>query len=76
MGAMEEGSEVEALQRAIHRRLGGAGRLRLALDMSVAARTMTLARLRLQHPQYSDFELRKALLRESFSHDRLPPPLR
>ena len=68
-------AKAEALQREIHRRLGGAARLELALEMSVAARTMTLARLRLRYPQYSELELKKALLRESFAPGSLPPPL-
>ena len=46
--------EADALQRQIWRRLGGPSRLRLALDMSVAARTLTLARLRRRHPDYSN----------------------
>ena len=68
--------EADALQREICRRLGGPSRLRLALDMSVAARAFTMARLRRQHPNYSDLDLKKALLRLSFPTDALPPPLR
>jgi len=76
MGMPEERTTPEVLQREIQRRIGGRGRLGLALDMSVAARTMTLARLRLRYPHYSDLELRKALLRQSFAPACLPPPLR
>ena len=66
----------DALQREIYRRLDGVSRLRLALDMSVAARALSLARLRRQHPDYSDLDLKKALLRLAFPTDTLPPPLR
>ena len=76
MRATDTTPDAEALQREIQRRLGGPARLRLALEMSVAARTMTLVRLRLRYPHYSEPELKKALLRESFPSDKLPPPLR
>ena len=69
-------ADVEELQREIHRRMGGPARLRLALEMSVAARTMGLERLRLQRPQYSEAGLKRAPLREAFPPDRIPPPLR
>ncbi len=75
MRVTDTSASAEAVQREIHRRLGGPARLRLALDMSVAARTMTLARLRLRYPQYSEPELKKALLRESFAPHSLPAPL-
>ena len=68
--------EADAVQREIRRRLDGVSRLRLALDMSVAARALSLARLRRQHPDYSDLDLKKALLRLAFPTDTLPPPLR
>jgi hypothetical protein len=66
----------DALQREICRRLDGVSRLRLALDMSVAARALSLARLRRQHPDYSDLDLKKALLRLAFPADAFPGPLR
>ncbi len=75
MRALDTSAEADALQRAIQRRLGGPSRLRLALDMSVAARALALARLRQRHPDYSELELKKALLRLMFAADNLPPPL-
>lgn len=76
MRPLDTTKEADALQREIYRRLGGPSRLRLALDMSVAARTLALARLRRQHPEYSDLELKKSLLRLAFPTDAIPPPLR
>ena len=76
MRALDTTREVDARQREIVRRLGGPSRLLLALDMSVAARAFTLARLRRRHPDYSERDLRKALLRLAFAADDLPPPLR
>jgi hypothetical protein len=76
MRARDTVANPDALQREIQRRLGGPARLQLALEMSVAARTMTLARLRLRYPHYSERELEKVLLRESLPPGNLPPPLR
>ena len=76
MRPLDTTSEADALQREIFRRLGGPSRLRLALDMSAAARALTLARLRRQYPDYSELDLKKALLRLAFAADSLPPPLR
>jgi hypothetical protein len=76
MRALDTSAEAEALQRKIWRRLGGPSRLLLALDMSLAARALALARLRRRHPDYSERDLKKALLRLAFTADNLPPPLR
>jgi hypothetical protein len=66
----------EALQTEIHRRLSGAERLRLAFEMSLVAREMSLARLRRQHPEWSDAELKRELLRYSFPPNLCPPVLK
>jgi hypothetical protein len=76
MRVLDTTAEAETSQREIHRRLGGPARLRLGLDMSLAARALTMARLRRRHPDYSELDLKKALLRQAFTTDNLPPPLR
>jgi len=76
MRAFDTTREADARQREVVRRLGGPSRLLLALDMSLAARAFTLARLRRRHPEYSERELNKALLRLAFAANDLPPPLR
>jgi hypothetical protein len=68
--------EADALQLEILRRLDGLSRLRSAVDMSLAARTLALARLRQRYPHDSDRELNRSLLRLAFPPDALPPPLR
>ncbi|MGH7570634.1 MAG: hypothetical protein ACREMK_02180 [Gemmatimonadota bacterium] len=68
--------EAEAVQTSIHRKLTGAERLRRALEMSLAARELSLTRLRNRHPDWSEFELKRELLRYSFPSGSLPPPLR
>jgi hypothetical protein len=74
--ALDTSAEAEALQLEILRRMDGASRLRLAMDMSLAARALALAGLRDRHPEYSESDLTKALLRMAFPADALPPPLR
>jgi hypothetical protein len=76
MRALDTTEEADARQREIVRRLGGPSRLLLALDMSVAARAFALARLRHRHPDFSERELNKLVLRMAFTNDTLPPPLR
>ena len=69
------------LQVSIHRGLTGAQRLQVALDMSEWARELCLTRLRRRHPEWSDRDLKRELLRYAFlSGDgpraELPLPLR
>jgi hypothetical protein len=59
-------------QVAALRRLGAAGRLRMALEMSVMVRKLAQARIRQRNPQYTDAEARSALLRELYPE--LAPP--
>lgn len=70
--------EAAEIQDGIHRRMTGAERFKLATEMSVAARelTLTLARLRAQHPEWPDRELQSELLRYAFGSDPLPEILR
>lgn len=68
--------EAAALQISIQRSLTGAARLRLALEMSYAARELALARLRREHPDWSDRELERELLRYAFGSAPLPAALR
>lgn len=68
--------EAAAIQTSIQRRLSGAERLRLAIEMSLMARELTLTRLRLQHPNWSESDLTRELLRYAFQSAPLPPPLR
>lgn len=67
---------IEALQARIHRSFTGCERLRIAIEMSLATREMSLARLRHQHPEWSDAELRRELVRYSFAPGTLPAVLR
>jgi hypothetical protein len=68
--------EALALQTDIHRKLGGAGRLLLAFEMSLLVRELAIARLRREHPTWSDPDFKRELLRYAFSPAPLPGPLR
>ena len=68
--------EAAALQISIQRKMTGAERLRLALEMSYAVRELALARLRREHPDWSDWELKRELLRYAFGSASLPALLR
>jgi hypothetical protein len=65
-----------AAQAQAQQQLGGPGRLRLAFEMSVLARELTLAGLRRSHPDWSPRELSRELLRLCFLPGNLPPLLR
>ena len=65
-----------AAQIRAQQRLGGAGRLQLAFEMSLLARELTLAGLRRSHPDWSSRQLRRELLRLCFLPGDLPPALR
>ncbi len=68
--------EAAAIQASIHRRMTGEQRLELAYEMSVFARELAMARLRAEHPDWSDREIKRELLRYAFGSAPLPPPLR
>lgn len=75
--AMTDPSPTAAeIQVKIHGRLTGSQRLKIALEISLAARQMALTRLRQRHPEWSGPELRREPLRYSFAPGTLPPVLR
>ena len=51
-------------------------RLELALEMSDRAHELAAARLRKEHPDWTEEEVRLEQLREAFGSEPLPPPLR
>jgi len=69
-------SEAAARQTNVYCRLTGAERLSLAFDMSLLARELSRTRLRLQHPEWTDDEVKREILRYAFAATPLPPPLR
>lgn len=67
---------VQAIQDEIHRRMSGEERFRLAIEMSEMARAFAEARLRNEHPEWTDWEIKRELLRYAFGSEPWPPPLR
>jgi hypothetical protein len=55
--------EAHAVQTGIYRRMGGARRLSVAMQLSDAVRRVTVAGIRSRHPQYSEAQVRLAWCR-------------
>ena len=58
--------DARRVQVGVHRRMSGAERLRLALEMSEFARPLAMARLRREHPEWADAAIAKEVLRHAF----------
>jgi len=69
-------AEAAAQQTRIYRRLTDVERLGLAFDMSLLARDLCQTRLRLQHPEWTDDEVNREILRYAFASTPLPRPFR
>jgi hypothetical protein len=65
-----------AVQLRILREKSGAERLAIAFELSALARELTLTRLELQHPEWSESDRMRELLRYAFGSTPLPAPLR
>lgn len=68
--------EAAAMQAEIQRRMTGVERLKLAFEMSDLAKKLAAARLRKEHPDWTEAEVKRELLRYAFGSEPLPPPLR
>jgi hypothetical protein len=55
-------ADAHAAQMGVYRRIGPAGRVRLAMRMSDEARELALEGIRRRHPDYVNDELHTALL--------------
>jgi len=65
-----------AIRDRVLRRLPPVERLRIAMDMTDTLRDLAMSRLRAEHPQWSDADLRKELLRIALLPTPLPEALR
>jgi hypothetical protein len=63
--------EAANVQVEIYRRLTGAQRAQIAYDMSVFARELSATRIRSEHPEWSEADVRRELVRIAL----LPAPL-
>ena len=66
----------QSLQQQIQRAMTGEQRVLLAWEMSLFVRQLQAARVRQEHPQWSDAEVGRELLRLAFLPAPLPPRLR
>lgn len=63
MRARDTSEEAERIQDELHQRLGPEGRFELAMRMSELAREFARSGLRNQHPDLTDEEFRRELVR-------------
>ena len=64
------------VQLRVLRGLSGAERVDIAYDLSMMLRDVAAARVRQQHPDWSESDVVRQLLREAFPHESFPGPLR
>jgi len=67
--------EARAIQEQILRNLGGEQRLTIALEMTDLARELARTRVRHEHPDWSEAQIVRELLRLAFLPKPLPPSL-
>lgn len=65
----------QALQLQIQRSLPGEQRLLLALEMSLFARELARERIRQEHPEWTDKQVKRELIRLAFFPAQVPPRL-
>jgi Rv0078B-related antitoxin len=66
----------EAIQLEIHRSMSGEQRLDLAFEMSMFARELNRARISREHPEWTEAQVARELLRLAFFPAPLPAGLR
>jgi hypothetical protein len=66
MALTDTTAEADALQLAIHCRMGPAGRLRVALGLSDLAHEFFVAGCRARHPDLVEADLQREVLRELY----------
>jgi hypothetical protein len=69
-------AKAQAVQVQIHRAMTEEQRLLLALDMSLFSRALAKARIRQEHPEWTEVEVTRELLRLAFLPQPLPEKLR
>jgi Rv0078B-related antitoxin len=62
-----------AVQLEIHRSMTGEQKILLAYEMSMAGRELNRARLRQEHPEWTEAQIARELLRLAFFPKPLPP---
>jgi Rv0078B-related antitoxin len=75
MSFSDTARDAEQIQLEILRRMSEGQRLRIALEMSQATRNMVLSRIRGENPGWTDWEVKRELLRLTCAPDSLPAGL-
>ena len=71
MAISDTSPEAQEVQEQIQRSMSGSRRILLSLEMSLFARELARARIRMDHPDWDDQQVARELLRIAF----LPSPL-
>jgi hypothetical protein len=68
--------EASEVQLKVQRAMTGEQRLLMAFEMSLFARELASARIRMDHPEWDEARVARELLRIAFLPDPLPAKLR
>ena len=75
MPISDTSAAAQAVQLEIHRSMSGEQRLLLAFEMSLFARDLCRERIRHEHPEWTEAQIARELLRLAFLPDPLPAGL-
>jgi Rv0078B-related antitoxin len=75
MSLSDTSAEAARIQTDIVRRMTPAQRLDVAMQMSDATREMALSRIRAENPGWTDWQVKRELLRLTLLPQPLPPGL-
>jgi hypothetical protein len=64
------------VQREIIRNMTGEQRVKIVFQMSNFMRSMAISRIRAEHPDWTEWQIKRELLRLAFLPEPLPPGLR
>lgn len=67
--------EAARIQADLVRKLSGEQRVKRVFQLSNFMRRMAVARIRAEHPEWSEWEVKRELLRLAFFPEPLPPGL-
>lgn len=76
MAVTDTSREASEVQLKVQRSMSGEQRLLLAFEMSLFARELASARIRIDHPEWDKARVARELLRIAFLPDALPARLR
>jgi hypothetical protein len=65
--------DAEAFQIELFRRMTGEERIKRALRLTDFMRRATVSRIREEHPEWTEWEIKRELLRLAFLPNPLPP---